>query len=80
MDSYYSEKLSAERLKLCYDIAPPSVQRYLIAEITHVRERINPKDHILELGCGYGRVLNELLSNAALLVGSVWITYPRRCL
>jgi len=29
MSGYYSERLSAERLKLCYELAPPPVQRYL---------------------------------------------------
>ncbi len=31
MFSYYSDKLSADRLKCCYDRAPLSVQRYLDA-------------------------------------------------
>jgi hypothetical protein len=31
---YYSEKLSAERLKKCYDIAPSRVRQYLDAEIS----------------------------------------------
>lgn len=52
MSSYYTEKLSAERLKLCYDLAPPAVQRYLSAEIEHVRWRIGAGSRVLELGCG----------------------------
>jgi 2-polyprenyl-6-hydroxyphenyl methylase/3-demethylubiquinone-9 3-methyltransferase len=36
------------------------VQRYLLAEIECVRERITPEDRILELGCGYGRVLQHI--------------------
>jgi SAM-dependent methyltransferase len=69
MTSYYSEKLSAERLKLCYDLAPPSVQRYLAAEIEHVRKRIRPTYRVLELGCGYGRVLRGLAQAAGMVVG-----------
>ena len=69
MKSYYSDKLSAENLKRCYDIAPPRVQQYLAAEIEHVRSRIDQGDRVLELGCGYGRVLEALAGNAARLFG-----------
>jgi 2-polyprenyl-6-hydroxyphenyl methylase/3-demethylubiquinone-9 3-methyltransferase len=69
MKSYYSDKLSAEDLKRCYDIAPPRVQQYLAAEIVHVRSRIKPGDCILELGCGYGRILTALAGSAGRLVG-----------
>lgn len=69
MKSYYSEKLSAEKLKLCYDIAPPRVQRYLAAEIGHVRSRIKSGDLVLEMGCGYGRVLGGLVGCGSKLYG-----------
>jgi 2-polyprenyl-6-hydroxyphenyl methylase/3-demethylubiquinone-9 3-methyltransferase len=69
MESYYSEKLAAQRLKRCYDLAPTAVQRYLRAEMDFVKGRIDPGDHVLELGCGYGRVLRELLSSGGSLVG-----------
>lgn len=69
MQSYYSEKLSGQRLKLCYDIAPPRVQTYLEAEIQYLLDSIRPGDRILELGCGYGRVLARLAPAATLLVG-----------
>lgn len=36
MHSYYSHKLSAERLKLCYEIAPLRVKRYFEAEIEFI--------------------------------------------
>lgn len=61
--------LSAENLKRCYDIAPPRVQQYLAAEIEHVRSRIKPGDLVLELGCGYGRVLAALAGSVTKLVG-----------
>jgi SAM-dependent methyltransferase len=57
---YYSEKLSAERLKRCYDLAPPAVVRYLRAETDHVRSCLTPGMRILELGCGYGRAMKEI--------------------
>ncbi|MBI5711588.1 MAG: class I SAM-dependent methyltransferase [Candidatus Eisenbacteria bacterium] len=69
MSSYYTEKLSAGRLKLCYDLAPPAVQSYLAAEIEHVRRRIPAGSRVLELGCGYGRALKELAPTRGSLVG-----------
>ncbi|MGD2109726.1 MAG: hypothetical protein PVI86_10070, partial [Phycisphaerae bacterium] len=39
---YYAERLSAERLKRCYDIAPPRIQQYLDAEIRHVLGKVRP--------------------------------------
>ncbi len=60
MDRYYSKKLSAERLRLCYEFAPERVKRYLYSEIEFVSKRIKPSDRVLELGCGYGRVLLKL--------------------
>lgn len=79
MGGYYEEKLAAERLRRCYEIAPPRVKRYLESEIRFVQERITPGAHVLELGCGYGRVLRELIGVAGLVVGidtsvvSLWL-------
>ncbi|KPJ59291.1 MAG: hypothetical protein AMJ46_11640 [Latescibacteria bacterium DG_63] len=69
MKSYYDEKLSAERLRRCYQIAPPRVKQYLNAEIEHVLARMKPGSIVLELGCGYGRVLEALTRKAGFLVG-----------
>jgi len=69
MHGYYSKKLSAERLQLCYEIAPHRVKRYLEAEIEWVLERIRPSDLVLELGCGYGRVLQKLVAKAKNVFG-----------
>lgn len=69
MGLYYSEKLSAEQLKLCYDLAPAPVKRYLDAEIEYVHQKIRPGYRVLELGCGYGRVLQGLSAESQLLVG-----------
>jgi len=66
---YYAEKLSAERLRKCYDLAPPRVRQYLEAEIRHVLSRIHPSDVVLELGCGSGRVLQELAPKASTTIG-----------
>ncbi|MFX1415519.1 MAG: class I SAM-dependent methyltransferase [Promethearchaeota archaeon] len=69
MTDYYSARLSAERLKKCYDIAPPRIVRYLEAELDFVAERIRPFDTVLELGCGYGRALREFSKHAGDVVG-----------
>jgi 2-polyprenyl-6-hydroxyphenyl methylase/3-demethylubiquinone-9 3-methyltransferase len=69
MHGYYEEKLAAERLRRCYEIAPPRVKRYLDAEIRFLEERITTGARVLELGCGYGRVLRELTGGARMLVG-----------
>ncbi len=66
---YYVEGLAAGRLERCYDLAGPAVRRYLEAEIAHVRARLSPGDRVLELGCGYGRILAALAPDAALVCG-----------
>ena len=66
---YYSEKLSGARLRECYEIASPRVQQYFHAEIRHVLTRIEPADTVLELGCGYGRVVMKLAQAADRVVG-----------
>lgn len=67
--NYYQEKLAAKQLVQCYRIAPPRVQQYLAAELSHVIEKIKPGDKVLDLGCGYGRVMPELAQKAAAVVG-----------
>ncbi|MCX6567334.1 MAG: class I SAM-dependent methyltransferase [Candidatus Aminicenantes bacterium] len=69
MADYYAERLSAERLRRCYEIAPPRVRRYLQAEIDHALTKIRPGDAVLELGCGYGRIMAGLAGKAGRIVG-----------
>ena len=69
MSGYYDEHLAGERLRECYLIAPPRVQQYFEAEIQHVLSRICPSDTVLELGCGYGRVMARLAERAESVVG-----------
>jgi len=69
VSGYYSKKLSAERLRRCYEIAPPRVLQYLQAEIDHVISKIQPDDIVLELGCGYGRVLRPVAAMAKQVIG-----------
>ena len=59
MPGYYAEKLSADRLRLCYEIASPRIKRYLTAELDFVLDKLKSTHVVLELGCGYGRVLQR---------------------
>lgn len=56
MTDYYAHKLSGRRLMRCYEVASPRIRQYLEAEILHALSRVRPKDTVLELGCGYGRI------------------------
>ena len=69
MDDYYSKNLSAERLKLCYELAPPRVEQYLEAEIDFILCKTKVSDNVLELGCGYGRVLLKFAERANTITG-----------
>lgn len=69
MADYYKTSLSSERLFRVYEIAPPRIRQYLKAEVDYVIDRIKPGDTVLELGCGYGRILPDLAGNAAMVVG-----------
>ncbi len=66
---YYVDKLAADRLRRCYEIATPSVRRYMEAELRHVLNKVRTGDAVLELGCGYGRVLGPLVTRAGWVVG-----------
>ncbi|MCX6164477.1 MAG: class I SAM-dependent methyltransferase [Ignavibacteriae bacterium] len=68
-DEYYKDFLSADNLKRCYDIAPKRVKQYLDAEINYVLGKISTGDFVLELGCGYGRVVSELAGKANKVIG-----------
>jgi 2-polyprenyl-6-hydroxyphenyl methylase/3-demethylubiquinone-9 3-methyltransferase len=69
MRGYYETRLAAESLRRCYELASARVQQYLRAEIDYVVERLRPDDTVLELGCGYGRVMVDLSGAAAHVVG-----------
>lgn len=69
LTGYYSEKLAAERLEQCYRIAPPRIVQYLEAELAHVLARLRPGDEVLDLGCGYGRIMPQLAAVAGMVVG-----------
>ena len=69
MPGYYTKRLAAERLRACYDLAPPRTKEYLEAEIEFVLAKTTPSMLALELGCGYGRVLERLLPRVRVAFG-----------
>jgi ubiquinone/menaquinone biosynthesis C-methylase UbiE len=69
LSEYYSQQLSSNKLKRCYEIAPPRVRQYLRAEVAYVLDNIEQPDIVVELGCGYGRVLKDLQSHASTVIG-----------
>lgn len=69
MPGYYTNKLAADRLRSCYDLAPPRVKAYLEAEIDFALSKTTPSMLALELGCGYGRVLERLLPRVRVTFG-----------
>jgi len=69
MCDYPEQGLAAEHLQRCYELAPPRTQQYLEAELAHVLDLIKPNDVVIELGCGYGRILPALARKARLVIG-----------
>jgi 2-polyprenyl-6-hydroxyphenyl methylase/3-demethylubiquinone-9 3-methyltransferase len=69
MPGYYTERLAAERLRACYGLAPPRIKAYLEAEIEFVLSKTTPSMLALELGCGYGRVLERPLPRVRMALG-----------
>jgi SAM-dependent methyltransferase len=67
--NYYAQNLAAERLRTCYDLAPPRVKAYLEAEIDFVLQKTSASMIVLELGCGYGRVLGRLIPRVRVAAG-----------
>ena len=69
MLGYYNRLLAAERLKACYDLAPPRTRQYLEAEISHVLDKVAGANVILEMGCGYGRIIGRLKGEVKAVAG-----------
>jgi SAM-dependent methyltransferase len=69
MPNYYAENLAAERLRACYELAPARVKAYLEAEIDYVLRKTSTFTIVLELGCGYGRILRRLIPHVSTAFG-----------
>jgi SAM-dependent methyltransferase len=68
--TYYEDRLSAEKLLKCYEIAGSRIRRYLDAEIQFVISNVHGAGLALELGCGYGRVLKAVSPFVSTIVGN----------
>ena len=68
--AYYREKLSANRLLRCYEVAPPRVKQYLEAEIRFVISNLHERGLVLDLGCGYGRVMKAVSKFVSWIIGN----------
>lgn len=68
--TYYRDKLSANKLVECYEIAPQRIKQYLEAEIQFVISSVHFADLVLELGCGYGRVMKKVSIYASQVIGN----------
>ena len=68
--AYYKDRLFADRLLKCYQMAPSRIVQYLDAEIQFVIANVRGADLVLELGCGYGRVLKAVSSSVSMIVGN----------
>ncbi len=69
MRDYYIDNLSGNNLHRVYSLADEPVKAYLQGEIDYCRERISPGDRVLELGCGYGRIIKALAGEAHVMEG-----------
>lgn len=69
MEDYYQERLHGNKLKRCYEIAPPRIRQYLSAEISYAIRLLKHDGKGLELGCGYGRALQYIAPKVSRLVG-----------
>jgi len=69
MGGYYRHHLLGSDLQRVYALASPRIRQYLRAEIENVVDRVRGSGRVLELGCGYGRVLGEVAPHVGRVVG-----------
>ncbi|MGF7108491.1 class I SAM-dependent methyltransferase [Treponema pedis] len=68
-ENYYAVNLNSQKLLQVYDTAIPRIKRYLNEEINFVKKQLTGKESVLEIACGYGRILKELSPFAAHFTG-----------
>lgn len=70
MPNYYEQSLNSAKLFQVYQTKYPRIKRYLDEEINFVRRNLHGNERVLEVGAGYGRIIKELASSAARIVGT----------
>jgi hypothetical protein len=68
--TYHKDKLSANRLLKCYELAPPRIRHCLDAEIQFVISNTHGADLVLELGCGYERFSKAGSPSVSMIAGN----------
>jgi len=69
MGGYYRDHLVGSDLQRVYELANPRIRQYLRAEVENVASQVRGMGRILELGCGYGRILGEIAPHVGRAVG-----------
>jgi len=69
MGGYYRRHLLGTDLQRVYDVATPRIGQYLRAEVHHVVDKVRGSNRLLELGCGYGRVLATVAPHVGRAMG-----------
>lgn len=67
--NYYAEQLNSQMLFQVYDTKIPRIDQYLEEEINKVKKDLKAEDKLLEVGCGYGRILKKLAGSAGSVKG-----------
>jgi 2-polyprenyl-6-hydroxyphenyl methylase/3-demethylubiquinone-9 3-methyltransferase len=70
MGSYYEDRLFGSELQQVYDLVSPRIRQYLDAEVNYVIGQVQSANRVLELGCGYGRVLREVAPHVVRIAGN----------
>ncbi len=68
-ENYYAANLNSQKLFRVYETALPRVRQYLSEEINFIKRNLAGTEAVLEVGCGYGRILKELSPYAKRLTG-----------
>jgi len=69
MGGYYSKHLVGPDLQRVYEVASPRIRRYLRAETGYLVKQLRGSGDVLELGCGFGRILREIAPHVRHAVG-----------
>ncbi|UTC74555.1 class I SAM-dependent methyltransferase [Treponema sp. OMZ 792] len=68
-ENYYAKSLNSQKLFQVYETAIPRVKQYLDEEINFIKKKLTGNESVLEIGCGYGRILKKLYPYAKAVTG-----------